>query len=439
MNRAKFPQIDIQYRLKTIHRPGSLAQVFKVVGDLGGLIGDIHTKFVGKDHSIRDVTISVYDDDHLQEIRDNLNANEGVDVQHCHDIVFEQHLHGKVRLQRTREIKSLHDLRHFYTPGVARVCKDIEAHPENARKYTSIGNTIAIVTNGSRVLGLGDIGPEAAMPVMEGKAMIYDQFVGVSAIPILLDCKSKDEFVRVVECIAPTFAGIHLEDIRVPDCFDIENELIKKLKKPVMHDDQHGTATVCLAAILSALRLLGRGQEKKLKVAQIGLGAAGFGIAKLLFEYGFDVVGVDPDSVARERLTKIGGRTKGLDEALKEAEIVVATTGRVGLITKDMIRKGQMIFALSNPVPEIDPDEALAAGAIYAADGQVVNNALGYPGLFRAALNVGAQSISPAMKIAAARAISDLADKDELLPSIFNSELHQAVVKAVEAAYHNSK
>ncbi len=282
------------------------------------------------------------------------------------------------------------------------------------------------------MLGLGDIGPLAGMPVMEGKAVIYDQFVGISAVPILIDTKDPVEFVNIVEKVSKTFGGIHLEDIRIPDCFYIEEELIKRLKKPVMHDDQHGTATVVLAAVMSALKQADHLFDKKIIVAQIGLGAAGFGIAKLLVDYGLEVIGSDLSEDSRKRLENYGGKTTSLEDAVGRADVVISTTGRVGLIKPEMIKKGQVILALSNPVPEIFPEEALNAGAAFASDGKSINNALAYPGLFKAALERNANQITAEMKIAAAEVISSLADDNELVPSPFHPEVHKKVIEAVK-------
>ncbi len=430
----RLPELDIVFEIRSLHRPGNLGKIFTVIGEEGALIGDITTKFIGKTHSIREVTVSVFDEKHLETLKQAIVRRTKTEILSTKDLVFERHRGGKIHSSRRMDVRTVTDLRYIYTPGVARICSLIHRKPEKARDYTNIANSVGIFTNGTRVLGLGDLGPVPSMPVMEGKAVLYDQFVGISATPVLVDTRDPEEFVRTVECIAPTFGGIHLEDIRVPDCFIIEDELIRRLKKPVMHDDQHGTATVVLAAIMNAIRLRGSGSRRKLVVAQLGLGAAGFGIAKLLLDYGEEVVGVDPDVRARRHFEQHGGRVAGLKEAMARANIVVATTGIVGLITASMIRKGQIVLALSNPVPEISPEEALHAGAAVASDGKSINNALAYPGLFRAALETHAHRISPRMKIAAARAIARLADNDELVPSPFHPDVHANVVHAVKAA-----
>jgi malate dehydrogenase (oxaloacetate-decarboxylating) len=325
-----------------------------------------------------------------------------------------------------------------YTPGVARICTAIAENPSLAGRYTMIGQTVAIVTNGSRVLGLGDIGPVAAMPVMEGKAVFYDQCVGLSAMPILLDAPDTDTFVEAVLRIAPTFGAIHLEDISAPECFEIEARLIEALPQPVMHDDVHGTAVVTLAAAIAGCRQVDRRLDQSV-VGQLGLGAAGFGIAALVKDGGAErVLAFDPDERMHDRAREHGIEIASMDEVLRQSDVVVATTGRAGLIKPDMVRDGQVILALTNPVPEIFPDDALAAGAAFAADGSAVNNVLGYPGIFKGALEVGAAGIDDEMKLAAARAIADLTEEAELVPDVLAEHVHTTVAKAVADAARRS-
>ncbi len=434
--RPRLPENDTIFKVKVPNRPGKLGQLLTVIGAEGASIGDIQTHHIGKNYTSRSITVIVHDQAHLASIEQAVKTHTDVEILEIKDVVFERHQGGKIHMTRRHEVRSLADLRYIYTPGVARVCKHIAANPASAQTYTAIGNTVGIFTNGTRVLGLGDIGGLASMPVMEGKAVLYDQFVGISAVPILIDTKDPQEFIETVLKIAPTFGGIHLEDIRTPDCFTIENELIARLHKPVMHDDQHGTATVLLAAIMSALRATGRDiADTTPVVAQLGLGAAGYAIAKLLKEYGFRVIGMDPNPMAQEHFKKIGGEISDLDTAMQTADIIVATTGVVGLIKPSMIRKGQIILSLSNPVPEIYPEVALEAGASFAADGKSVNNALAFPGLFKAALDVQANAITSAMKIEAAKAISALAERGELVPSPFHPDVHTNVVAAVKALF----
>ena len=432
--RGALPDYDVVLTVRNPQRPGMIGTFLTVLGSLGVLVGDIETRYVGRDHFLRDITISVYDQPHLEEVLAAIHAQTDAEVQDIRDLVFERHAGGKIRSGRTTPVESPEDLRYIYTPGVARVCRAIEQDPSLARQYTSMGHTVAIVTNGTRVLGLGDIGALASLPVMEGKAVLYDRFVGLSAIPIVIDERDPEAFVETVVRIAPGFGGIHIEDIRTPDCFWIEDELIRRLPQPVMHDDQHGTATVLMGAVLSALRQTGREGRRDLTCAQVGLGAAGLAIARLLMDAGFDVVGVDPGLDARQRLERAGGRTAELADAVREADILIATTGVIGLITPEMVQPGQIVLALSNPIPEISPEAALEAGAAFAADGRSVNNALAFPGLFKAALDVGAPAITSAMKIAAAEAISSLAPSQELVPSPFDPRVHDRVIAAVTRA-----
>ncbi len=430
--RPALPEWDIQFEIKSLHKQGALGKLLTVIGEEGAIVGEITTEFVGKTHSFRKITVSVYDDENLSSLIKAINEKTEAKILSFKDLVYERHKGGKIHCGRKADVKNIWDLRYIYTPGVARISKEIHANPEKAREYTSISNSVGIFTNGTRVLGLGDIGVLAGMPVMEGKAVIYDQFVGISATPILVNTKDPDEFINIVEKISPTFGGIHLEDIRMPDCFYIEEELIKRLNKPVMHDDQHGTATVVLAAIINALKQTGHLKDKKIKVAQIGLGAAGLGIARLLIDYGVEVIGSDINEESRKRLVNYGGQIANLGEAMSLADVIIATTGVVGLIKSEMIKKGQIILALSNPVPEISPEEALNAGASFAADGKSINNALAFPGLFKAALENNAMQITPKMKIAAAEVISEIADENELVPSPFHPEVHKKVTEAVK-------
>ncbi len=428
------PEIDIEFTLRTLHRAGMLGSIFTTLGETGAYVGDVFTVYVGKTHAIRKVLISVYNQKHCEEVIKVLNAHEAVSVISQADMVFERHKGGKIHSSSKKELNSLTDLRYIYTPGVARVCSAIQRAPAKAKQYTTLCNSVGIFTNGTRVLGLGDIGLEASLPVMEGKAAIYDRFVGISATPILIDTKEREEFVQTVLRIAPSFGAIHLEDICVPDCFYIERALKAKLPKPVMHDDQHGTATVTLSAIMSILRMLGRRQKHSIVIGQIGLGAAGFGIASLLHDWGAEVHGVDPDPEAQKRFLAYGGHVDELSPVMKQADVIIACTSIVGLIKPDMIKKDQIVLAISNPEPEIYPEEALEAGASFAADGRTINNALAYPGLFKGALMADAEEITAAMKIRAAEVISSYTEESELVPSPFHPELHDAISTAVAEA-----
>jgi len=426
--------LDYTYRVRQPHRTGQLAAVAGTIAEGGGLIGDVTTINVGRDSSIREITLAVEDHDQAERIVDLLNALEGVEVLWSRDRALLRHEGGKLVIGSTRPIRTVQDMRDVYTPGVARACVAISEDPSLAGELTMIGRSVAICTNGTRVLGLGDIGPVPSMPVMEGKAVFYHQLANVSAMPILIDTKDVDEFVETVVRIAPTFGGIHLEDISAPECFEIERRLIEILPKPVMHDDVHGTAVVTLAAAIVACRHAGLTLQEEV-VGQIGLGAAGYGIAALMADAGAKrVIASDPNPLSHERASRKGIEISDLETVMAEADVVVATTGRAGLIDPSLVREGQVILALTNPYPEIEPEAALAAGAAFAADGTSVNNVLGYPGIFRGALLSGAEDITLGMKLAAAEAIADLTHESELVPDALDPNVHERVATAVRDA-----
>ncbi len=421
-------------RVMILDKPGYLGKLTSVIGMQGSSIGDIRLLRMGLTHNTREMTIYVDNDEQMEEILDNLAKLEGIIVEDVVDLVHQLHEGGKITMKGTHPLNTISDIRKIYTPGVATICRDIQKRPELAYKYTAIPNQVAIVTNGTAILGLGDIGAVAGMPVMEGKAALFDRFVGVSGIPILIESKDPAVIIETVKNIAPTFGAIKLEDIAAPECFEIEDVLDRILDIPVMHDDQHGTAVVVLAALLNATKFSGLMLGKS-AIGVIGLGAAGMGISKLLLSYGVKkVIGTDLQDSAKERLGAAGGEAGTLADVMAGANIVVATTGCPGLIKPEMVRKGQVILALSNPNPEITPEDAVAAGAAFAADGKSVNNALGFPGIFRGALNVRARVINNKMKIAAAKAIAACAEEGELVPSILTDEVHQKVAEAVERA-----
>ena len=426
--------MDCTYRLRIPHQAGQLAQVAQTISEAGGLIGDVHTITVARLEAIREITIELRDKEHADQLAVTLGELPGVRVVWYHDRAFIAHMGGKLEVRPRRPVTSNQEVRDVYTPGVARVSEAIHEYPQLASRFTMIGRSVAICTNGSRVLGLGDIGPVAAMPVMEGKAIFYSQFVGITAVPILIDTRDVDEFVDTVIRIAPGFGGIHLEDISTPDCFEIERRLIEALPQPVMHDDVHGTAVVTLAALIAACRQAGIRLDEAV-VGQIGLGAAGFGIATLIHDAGVRrVLASDPNPAAQEHASARGIEIADLDTLMREADVVVATSGRPGLIKPEMVRHGQVIFALTNPAAEIDPDAAVAAGAAFAADGTSINNVLGYPGIFKGALLAGAREINLEMKRAAAWALAGLTVSSELIPEVLDPKVHEVVAEAVRQA-----
>jgi malate dehydrogenase (oxaloacetate-decarboxylating) len=426
--------LDCTYRVQILHRPGMLGRAATTIGEHDGLIGDLATVSIGREHSLRDITIVVRDGEHAAEIAAALEALDGVRVISHRDRAFIRHEGGKLKIEAIHPVRTVQQMRDVYTPGVARVCQAIQHDPALARRYTMISRSVAICTNGTRVLGLGDIGPVASMPVMEGKAVFYQQFAGISAMPVLIDSRDVDEFVDTVVRIAHGFGGIHLEDISAPECFEIEARLIEALAQPVMHDDVHGTAVVSVAAAIVACRHAGV-ELAASTVGQLGLGAAGYGIASLMVRSGAKrVLAFDPLPASHARAEAAGVEVVSMDEVMAQADVVVATTGKPGLIEPSMIRRGQVILALTNPDPEIAPELAEHAGAAFAADGRTVNNVLGYPGIFRGALQAGAGRITVEMKLAAARVIAAHARDDQLVPDALDRGVHDAVAEAVREA-----
>ena len=426
--------LDCTYRVHIPHHAGQLARVAQAIADGEGLIGDVVTVSPGREHSVRDITVEVRDTAQSDRIAELVGALDDVKVLWHEDRALLRHLGGKLRIQARWPVRTVQEMRDVYTPGVARVCTAIASQPELAAVYTMISRSVAICTNGTRVLGLGNIGPVASMPVMEGKAVFYHQFARISAMPILLDSADVDTFVETVVRIAPTFGGIHLEDISAPECFEIERRLIERLPQPVMHDDVHGTAVVSVAAAIVACRYAGI-ELRSATVGQLGLGAAGYGIAALMVDAGARrVIAFDPLEASHARARAHGVEVSSMERVMAEADLVVATTGRAGLLGPEMIRRGQVILALTNPDPEIEPEQAEAAGAAFAADGRSVNNVLGYPGIFRGALQAGAAGINVEMKLAAAVAIADLAGDGELVPNALDQNVHDAVAGAVKDA-----
>jgi malate dehydrogenase (oxaloacetate-decarboxylating) len=421
-------------RILILDQPGYLGKVCTAIGEAGGNIGEVKTVSQGLVRNTRDLTIYVDDDAHLERVVDAIRPVPGIELVEVIDEVLKRHEGGKIAVTSRYPLESIADMRKVYTPGVARVCSLIQADPILARRYTGIGNTVAIITNGTAILGLGAIGPVAGMPVMEGKALLLERLAGISGVPILLDTRVPGEFIQAVIRIAPTFGAINLEDVAAPDCFEIEDRVQEALDIPVMHDDQHGTAVVVLASLLRGCALSGLTLADQ-AVGIVGLGAAGMGIAKLLLSYGVRrLIGTDLKDEAMQRLVQAGGKRDSLTGLMSRATIVVATSGAPGLIKPTMIRKGQVILALSNPNAEIKPEDALNAGAAFAADGKVVNNALAFPGIFRGALDARARRITDPMKIAAAKAIAEQAPEGELVPEILDRSVHQAVALAVARA-----
>ncbi|MEH6634444.1 MAG: ATPase inhibitor subunit zeta [Halioglobus sp.] len=424
----KIPQVIL---IEVEHSPGSLAKVLARVGDVGLMVENLNALDRTQDKTTWELTVELDDQDQI-DLATRVNALPNARLIGISDRVFDLHDGGKIRTVSSIVFEDLRVLRDVYTPGVARVCLAIEQQPSLARRYTNLPRTVGIITNGTAILGLGDIGPVAGLPVMEGKAALFSTFGGISGVPILIDSRDVDLIVETVVAIAPSFGAIQLEDIAAPDCFEIEQRLQERLHDtPVLHDDQHGTAVVVLAALQSAARISGV-DLAACTVGQIGLGAAGLGIVRLLRSYGISrVLGADLSQEAQARLAVIGGVAADLEQVMAEADVIVATTGVRGLIKPEWVRSGQIIFALSNPDPEIEPSVALENGALFAADGKNINNVLAFPGLFRGALDAGARFFTDAMLLAAAEAISMAAPTGHLIPSPLDHTAHKRVAEAV--------
>lgn len=424
-------QTDKTFQVRIPQEHGAFAKLIDAITATGVSFGNIKTRHIGRKHVYRAITIEFDSEVQYQHTLAAIRAVPGILIDAVVDEVLRRHEGGKLIYGGRVEVQSLAELREIYTPGVAKVCMAIKAEPQLARRYTMAGNTVAVVSNGTRVLGLGDIGPRASMPVMESKALFYRQLVGLNAVALVLDAPGVDDFVETVARIAPSFAGIHLEDIRSPDCIEIERRLIERLSIPVMHDDQHGTAVVAVAAMRNMLATVSK-TFSDVTIAEVGLGAAGLAIASLARAAGAKtVLGIDPNPEAVKRASTLGLEPTDLNTAMARADLVCCTTGCPGLLRTEMIRPGHLILALSNPRPEIEPHDAVKAGAALAVDGRNVNNLLCYPGLFRGAIAAGAKSISQAMKLAAVKVIADAAAEGEILPEPLNKALHHAVARAV--------
>lgn len=450
-------------RLYLENRPGMLAQVVSAIAEQQGDPGAVDVVKVEGRYKVRDLTVSARDEAHSESIVEAVRAIDGVEVRNVSDRVFLLHLGGKIRIQNKIPVDTRDALSMAYTPGVGRVCKAISEDVEKAHNLTIKRNSVAVVSDGSAVLGLGDIGPEAAMPVMEGKAMLFKEFADIDAYPICLATHDVEEIISAVRWISPGFGGINLEDISAPRCFEVEQRLKSELSIPVFHDDQHGTAVVVHAATINALKLVGKRLED-LRVAIVGSGAAGVAIARILLSDGVgEILCCDRKGIiGRSRLdglneskawlanaTNSEDRTGSIDDAVAGADILVGVSGP-GIISPDAVGKmarDPIVFALANPIPEIMPEEVAGHARIIATGRSdypnQINNVLAFPGIFRGALDARATSINEEMKLAAARAIAECIEEDELgeeyiVPSVFNKEVVTRVSDAVKEAAYDS-
>jgi malate dehydrogenase (oxaloacetate-decarboxylating) len=435
--------------------PGAFAALAGAIAAVGGNLDAIDLVRVEGDKKVRDVVVLATDSDHAARIVAAVQALPGVRVEHASDRTFLMHLGGKMEVQATIPLQTRDDLSMAYTPGVARVCLAIAEDPAAAWSLTVKGNTVAIVSDGTAVLGLGDIGPEAAMPVMEGKAILFKEFGGVDAWPICLDTKDPDEIVAIVKALAPGFGGINLEDISAPRCFEIERQLDELLDIPVFHDDQHGTAIVTLAALMNSLRIVDRSLAD-VTIVVSGVGAAGLAVTDILLDAGAtNVIGCDRDGAIYEgrpgladiklayaARTNPERLTGSADEVLRGADVFIGLSAP-GAITADGVfsmTDDAIVFAMANPVPEVNP-EAVASKAAVLATGRSdypnqINNVLAFPGVFRGALGARATRITPRMRAAAAAALAATIAPEELsadyvVPSVFNRAVAPAIAAAV--------
>ncbi|MGZ4276679.1 MAG: malic enzyme-like NAD(P)-binding protein [Solirubrobacteraceae bacterium] len=453
-------QYSLTIRVEIAHRPGMLGLVAGAIGAAGGVIGAVDLVQVGEGQVLRDITVDASGPDQWSAITAALDAIDGVRVVDTTDRTFLLHVGGKIEQRNKSPLRTRDDLSMAYTPGVARVCEAIAADRDKAFQYTIKRNTVAVVSDGTAVLGLGDIGPEAAMPVMEGKAMLFKEFGGVDAFPIVLSTKDVDEIVETVERISPGFGGINLEDISAPRCFQIEDRLKASLDIPVFHDDQHGTAVVVLAALINACKLTGR-ELGSLRVLVTGLGAAGIAVSKILMAAGVQhLVGADSKGlVSTQRADYLDGTMNSVKRwyaehtnqegilgppvnALAGCDLFIGLSGARIFPAEALaaMNDDAMVFAMANPNPEVAPEEAAAYARIVATGRSdypnQINNVLCFPGLFRGALDVRARAISEDMKRAAAEAIAQIIPDEELreeyiIPSVFNRDVAPAVAAAV--------
>lgn len=447
--------LNITVRLKLSNRPGTLAKVVNIIAQEGGSLGAIDLVTASPAYITRDLMIRLRERGHLEELVQALQDIPEVQIIHVVDRVFTRHLGGKVEMTPKRRIENWEDLSLVYTPGVAVICETLAQEPDLAYKLTMKGNTVAIVTDGSAVLGLGNLGPTGALPVMEGKAVLFKQFGNVDAIPICLDVHDSQQIIDTVVALAPAFGGINLEDIAAPKCFEIEETLRRLLDIPVFHDDQHGTAIVTVAGLINALKVVGK-EIGNIKLVMSGAGAAGVAIAKILLQAGVRnlIVCDRKGAISHRNLPKESSKawlaqrtnSEGIEGSLKDviagADVFVGVSAP-GLLNREDIMKMStkpIVFALANPDPEIQPEDIYDIAGVIATGrsdyANQINNALAFPGVFRGALNCHARTINDEMCLAAAHALAGIVKEQELsaeniIPSVFNEKVAPAVAKAV--------
>ena len=459
MTRTPSPSYSILIRVEISNRPGMLGRVTSAIGKAGGNIGAIDIIGFGKGTIVRDIVISVADIPMGQKVVDRLKRINAINVLNVTDRTFMVHQGGKIEMKNKIPLNTREDLSMVYTPGVARICMTIHEDRERVYDLTIKKNTVAVITDGTAVLGLGDIGPEAAMPVMEGKAMLFKEFGGVDAFPICLKTKIPEEIISAVKLMTPGFGGINLEDISAPRCFEIEERLKKELDIPVFHDDQHGTAVVILAGLMNALKIVDKRLED-IRLVVSGLGAAGIASIRLLLSLGVkQIIGCDRSGIlykgrkenmnpVKKRIsekTNAEGIRGPISKAMKGADVFIGLSQPGVIHPRDIkkMAKDPIIFAMANPVPEIMPEEAGRYARVVATGrsdyANQINNVLCFPGLFRGVLDCNAKDITIEMLVAAANAIASIVAEDELredyiIPSVLNRKVPEMVSKSVREA-----
>ncbi|RED65555.1 NAD-dependent malic enzyme [Cohnella lupini] len=453
---------SVTLRVEMDKQKVTFAELVSVIGQQGGDIVAIDVIRPGRKTEIRDLSVSVVEPAIVDSLAKAVQEMNGIHLVNVSDRTFLMHLGGKIQIQSKQPIKNRDDLSRVYTPGVAKVCLAIRDDINKAHSLTIRRNTVAVVSDGTAVLGLGDIGPHAAMPVMEGKAMLFKEMAGVDAFPICLDTKDTEEIIAIVKAIAPTFGGINLEDISSPRCFEIERRLQEALDIPVFHDDQHGTAVVLLAGLINALKIVGKSMSD-IKVVVCGIGAAGIACSRMLLSAGVThLVGVDKEGAIHKdekyenevwneyaAITNPRNEKGSLSEVIRGADVFIGLS-RPKLLSSENVRTmnaDPIVFAMANPDPEITPEEAGSYVRVYATGRSdypnQLNNVLVFPGIFRGALDARASTISESMKLAAAKAIASIVTDEELneeyiIPSVFNDKVVPAVRKAViQEAIHS--
>ncbi len=452
------PAYSVRIRVRMANQPGMLGRIAIAIGEVGGNISglrgfDVKTATLDEDLVVNCTSVA-----HQEQVRAAVEGIEGIEILDFEDRTFHMHEGGKIEVLPLAPVRDIEDLSMAYTPGVARVCMEIAKNPETAHRYTIKRNTVAIVSDGTAVLGLGDIGPEAAMPVMEGKALLFKHFAGVDAFPICLNTKDPEEIIETVLRLEPTFGGINLEDIAAPGAFEVEERLDAVMDIPVFHDDQHGTAIVTLAALENALKIVGKDMAG-LKVVIAGVGAAGVAVSKILMNAGVvNVIGCDRQGAvhtSREGLntskqwfaenTNPDGLTGSIAQVMPGADVFIGLSGPDLITREDVVGMAgsPIVFAMANPDPEIRPELIQDVAAVIATGRSdfpnQINNVLAFPGVFRGALDAGAKQITENMKVAAAGAIASCVAPEDLrasniIPSVFDPAVVVAVARACAAA-----